>query len=120
MIETLHLNRNDRQPYYRVTAKDSALAVINIAGATIYCTMVAYDPATGVIGTTKINRQDAGINITDGAAGEFEYRWQATDTDLAGTYYIEFEIVPAGDKYTFPNPSEGRALVVIQADLDST
>ena len=117
-IETLFIKKNDLQPYYYSTAmtKDSSgTTVINLSGATIYCTMKSSD------GTVKINRQTTGISITDAAAGEFEYRWQSGDTDTVGVYNIEFEINPAsGGKFTIPADPADKAIVNIRDSLDTT
>ncbi len=115
-IEALKLVKNDLQPYYRVKVQKSDGTAIDLTGATIYCTM---KPKGGT--TLKINRQTTGIVITDAANGEFEYRWQAGDTDTTGLYHIEFEINPgSGGKFTVPNPKEGPAEVAIVDSLDST
>jgi len=111
-IKVLHLKENDLQPYYYATAKDSDGDAINVTGATIYCTMKLMD------GSVKIDRQTTGITITDGANGQFEYRWQAGDTDTVGRYKIEFEINPAsGGKFTLP--ADEQAIVHIHSSLDS-
>lgn len=112
-IKDLKITKNDLQPYYYVQATDAAAVVINITGATIYCTMKQVDATT-----IKINRQTTGINITDAVNGLFEYRWQAGDTDTVGEYYIEFEINPAsGGKFTFGGV--GVAKVIIKDSLDT-
>ena len=57
--------------------------------------------------------------VTDSTSGKFEYRWQGTDTDTSGKYFIEFEITPtAGGKYTLP--TDRGAIVRIIDDEDST
>ena len=121
-VDKLRIKRNDLQPYYYFTAKDQAGAVIDLAGATIRCTMRLWDPDTGIYASgKKIDRQTAGINVTDAAAGEGEYQWQAGETDTSGIYRIEFEVTPgSGGKFTIPNPKYGEAEVVIHDDLDAT
>lgn len=114
-VKKMELKANDLQPVYKVRHVDYNDDPINLIGATIYCTMKAED------GTLKINRQTTGISITDGAKGEFQYTWQAGDTDTAGLYDIEFEIVPAsGGKFTIPSSEMERAQILINADLDAT
>jgi len=111
-VNPLIMKRNDLQPYYYAEIKDADGNPVNIAGAAIVCTM------KGSAGTLKIDRQSAGINITDGPNGKFEYRWQAGDTDTPGKYYIEFEVTPAaGGKFTVP--ARDRAEVIIVDSLDS-
>jgi hypothetical protein len=113
MPTKLQLKVSDLQPYYYGQVVNSLGLPVIITGATIYCTMK--DAKTG---TVKINRQTAGIFITDGANGQFEYRWQAGNTDTIGKYNIEFEVNPgAGGKYTVPVGEE--AVVNILAALDA-
>ena len=89
--------------------------VISLSGATIYCTMKKVE------GSIKIDRQTDGINISDAAAGEFEYKWQSGDTDTLGSYHIEFEINPSScGKFTIPADPNDIALVKIEASLDTT
>jgi len=112
-IKILHLKQHDLQPYYYAEAKDSDGNAITITGATIYCTMKAMS------GAIKINRQTTGVTITDGANGQFEYRWQSGDTDTVGRYKIEFEINPAsGGKFTLP--VDEQAVVHIHEALDAS
>lgn len=113
MADELNIKQYDLQPYYYVTAQDSAGAAINLTGASIVCTMK--NRRTGAV---AIDRQSAGINITTPASGQFEYRWQSGETDVAGEYYIEFEITPtSGGKFTLPARSI-EAIVMIEPSLD--
>ena len=115
MTKILKITRYDLQPYYLVKVVNSDGSVIDITGATIYCTMKSVD------GTVKIDRQTAGINITDAAAGEFEYRSQSGDTDTLGEYWIEFEINPlSGGKFTMPSTDveKDKAKVIVLESLD--
>lgn len=115
-IETLYLTQHDLQPYYYVTVKDSSGALVDLTGAVIRANMK-------LVGGTapKINRSSTGIVIANQTTnkGEFEYRWQAGDTDTAGTYYIEFEVTPqTGGKFTLPGGAQGATQVIIEAGLD--
>ncbi len=115
-IKDLYVTQHDLQPYYRVTVKDSAGNLIDLTGVTIVFTMKS------VGGIVKINRQSTGVIIANQTTnkGEFEYRWQAGNTDTSGEYYIEFEVTPAsGGKFTLPGPDLGRAKVVVVEDLDA-
>ena len=107
------IKKNDLQPAYPSQIKDSSDVAINLTGATIYCTM-----KNAADGTLKINRQNAGINISDAVNGKFEYRWQTGNTDTTGKYYIEFEINPAsGGKFTVP--TDQSAIVMVKESLDT-
>ncbi len=113
-IEPLKITQHDLQPYYRFKFEDSTGTAISLTGATVVCTLKTLG------GIVKINRQTAGINITDSAQGEGEYQWQTGDTDTAGTYHIEIEATPAsGGKFTGPFPQQCRAEVHIEAGQDS-
>jgi hypothetical protein len=112
-VAKLELKRDDLQPIFYVSHVDRNDDPVNLTGATIRCTMKDEE------GTKKINRQTAGITITDGAKGEFQYQWQSGDTDTPGLYYIEFEIEPAtGGKFTIPSNSFETAQITIHESLD--
>ncbi len=114
-IKTKKLTKNDLQPYYSVAVKNADGTVVNLTGASIVCTM----KQAGGSGP-KINRQNTGIAITDAVNGQFEYRWQAGETDTPGVYQIEFEVTPqTGGKFTMPNPEQGLAQVEIVDSLDT-
>lgn len=113
MIKKLELKRDDLQPYYFVQVRDGNDDPVDITGATIYCTMRSEN------GFKEINRQTAGITITDAVDGAFQYAWQSGDTDTPGLYDIEFEIdPPAGGKFTVPASRIERAQVLIGEALD--
>jgi len=115
-IDAFYIKKNDLEPYYYAQVKDADGNVVNITGATIYCTM-----ANARTGSRKINRQTTGINLSTPVSGEFEYQWQSGDTDSVGKYYIEFEINPAsGGKFTLPSKPEDRAEVHVIESLDAT
>jgi len=116
MIEEFYIKKNDLQPNYYAQIKDSDGTVVVITDATIRCTM--QNARTGAL---KIDRQDTGINISDGTNGKFEYQWQPGDTDTPGKYYIEFEVTPiVGGKFTVPASYEDRAVVIVLESLDAS
>lgn len=110
MTEIFYIKKGALQPYFRTKAEDSSGTAVDITGATIYCTLTKLD------GTVQVNAQTAGIVVTDGTAGEFEYRWVSGDTDIAGTYEVEFRIVPAsGGDFTLPViPKEIAKVIIIE------
>lgn len=113
-VDRFKIKRNDIQPYYYAAVKSSTGTSIDLSGATIRVNM--YHSATGDL---KINRATAGLTITASVAGEFQYQWQAADTNTTGSYFIEFEITPAsGGKFTVP--SDRSARVEITGDFDAT
>lgn len=115
-IKTLYLTKNDEGPVYSVVHEDTEGNVQDLTSATIVCSMKNTDD-----GTLKIDRQSAGITITDAVSGAFEYAWQTGDTNTVGKYQIEFEVTPlSGGKFTIPNPTQGKAIVEIQDSMDAT
>ena len=115
-IKKVDLTKNDLAPIYSVVHEDTEGNAQDITGATIVCSMKNLDD-----GTLKIDRQSIGITITDAEAGAFNYEWQTGETDTVGKYQIEFEITPlSGGKFTIPNPTQGRALVIIHESLDNS
>jgi hypothetical protein len=117
-IKRFDIKINDLQPFYFVKVVDANKNAVDLSGAIIVCTMK--DTSDG---TLKINRQSSGITISDQdlTPGEFNYQWQAGDTDTAGKYLIEFEITPvSAGKYTIPsNDIKEPAYVYINDSLDT-
>lgn len=115
-IDAFYIKKNDLEPYYYAQVKDADGDVVDITGATIYCTM-----KNARSGALKINRQTTGINLSTPASGKFEYQWQSGDTNSVGKYYIEFEINPAsGGKFTLPAKPEDKAEVHVTESLDTS
>ena len=113
----LEFYQYDRGVPYLGNAKNSDGTLVDLTGATIYCTMIGLDDRV-----VEIARQTAGITIDADQVnnkGQFKYDWQATETDNDGDYEIRFEVNPAvGEKFTLPNPSGGKALVRIVPSID--
>lgn len=110
----LTLKRNDLQPYLYAQAIESTGTAIDLTGATVMATMRDVD-----VGTLKINRQSAGVNVTVASTGTFQYEWQSGDTNTTGTFSFEFEIAPAsGGKFTLPVKHD--LIITIVADEDAT
>lgn len=70
----------------------------------------------------EIGRQDLKVNssavITDAVNGVVEYRWSAGDTDTAGKYHAEYQVLwNDGTVETFPTGVP--ELCIIWGDLDS-
>lgn len=103
------MKKNDGLPYLKRTLVDSN-GPVDLSGYTA----AKFFMRPWGSDTLKIN----GVALTEvnAAAGEFEYRWVAGDTDTAGIFSGEFEITLAGGKkLTFPN---GRRLRIhILSDL---
>ncbi len=114
-MEPFYIKQFDLQPYYYVQVKDSDGEPVDLAGATIVCTMKKRD------GTLIINRQTTGINVSSASNGDFEYQWQSSDTQLVGKHNIEFEVTPSsGGKFTVPANPDEKAKVFIIPGLDTS
>jgi hypothetical protein len=60
---------------------------------------------------------DAAATVLVAASGTVEYRWISGDTDTAGTFYAEWEVLWSdGTPETFPTINHD--IVVIRPDLD--
>jgi hypothetical protein len=83
---------------------------VDVTGATVTFIMKS------VNGT--IPKVSASATIVDGPTGLVKYAPIAADTDTAGDYLAEWQVVFGdGSKRTFPNP--GYRSVTITADLDN-
>lgn len=107
-MNTFTIKRNDTAPAYEATLEAPAGTPVDLTGATVRFIMATPDMAT-----VKVN---ASATISDAAAGEVTYSWQAADTDTAGTYRAEWQVTfGSGAIRTFP--SNGYLSVVVLADL---
>lgn len=116
IIESFKMTKGDIDDY-PVTIKNSAGVLEDLTGASIVCTMKLDGGAT-----LKIDRRSSGITIANQTnnKGEFDCRLGAADTDVPGTYNIEFEVtLSGGKKITFPKPGQGKAQVIIEDSLDT-
>jgi hypothetical protein len=95
------IKQNDLSPSFVVSLKDDfgepTEAAVNLTAAgTVFFNMRLVD------GAVKIARGTA--SITGTVTGEVTYNWVGTDTDTAGDYEAEVEIVwNNGKPETFPN-----------------
>lgn len=107
-MTTFSLKQDDRLPAIEVTLRDGAGAAVDLSTAT----GVRFIMRRGT--TVKVA---AAATIVTAAAGRVKYDWQAGDTDTAGAYRCEWEVIfPTAKPMTFP--SDGYDTVVITADLD--
>ena len=100
------IKQNDTLPTLTAILKDPNNNVIDLTNCTV----------TFKMGTESAAKVTGATTITDTTGGAVSYQWSATDTDTAGVYLGEFEVVQAsGLKETYPNNEPFR--VVIRQDF---
>ena len=103
------IKKGDTSPSIQSILKDSAGVAVDLSGATVRVHMKAVGAST-----LKV---DEAMTVVNAASGIVRYDWSSSDTDTAGTYYVEFEVTKADNSVeTFPN--NGNAAVVITKSLD--
>lgn len=101
-MSTFTIKRRDTAPsiVYELSTEDGS---VNLTGATVYFYM---DNVINTIAT-----------VEDAAGGRVSYSWQTGDTDKAGEFNAEWEVVFSdGKKQTFPN--SGYIKIKIVPDLN--
>lgn len=58
------------------------------------------------------------VNIVDESEGEVEYVWQSGDTDTAGTYKAEWQLLYDDGKVGTTFPSRGKITVEIMEQIE--
>jgi hypothetical protein len=110
MAADFYWKQHDTAPAIISQLTDSASVPVDLTGATVKFHMKAQGA-----GTLKIN---AAATVADASSGYVEYQPVTADTDTAGDYQAEWEVVySSGNKQTFPDP--GYLTVTITADLDN-
>jgi len=100
------IKQHDTLPTLTAILKDANNQVINLANTTVTFKM-------GTENSTKVNGT---TTITDTLNGAVLYDWSPNDTNVAGVFLGEFEVVHLnGKKETFPNNEPFR--VVIRPDV---
>ena len=108
--EIFKLKRNDRSPDIAIICDPRTL--IDLTGAQVFFNM--RDRVTGVV---KIDR-GVGYIVSGQTWPTIAYQWQLGDTDTAGDYDAEFEVVYSGGKpETFPNDDDYDLIVEISPDI---
>ena len=103
-----NIKQNDTSPSLQATLKDSALAPIDLTGATVKLHMKSVD------GTIKV---DTSMTIVEELNGIIKYDWQTGDTDTVGTYNVEFQVTYSDASIeTFPN--NGNKVISVVRELN--
>ena len=108
---TFTIKRHARRPYLRISAKDKYGDPFDLTGA-LNATFIMYDSS----GVAKVN--SPAVLASPLTSGVVYYAWGATDTNTAGEFRAEFDIVySGGEKLTLP--VKGNLSVRIYEDLNN-
>ena len=108
---TFVIKRHARRPYLRLSVKDQNGDAFDFTGA-LSVTFYMYTPA----GTMKVS--SPGVIVSPLTSGIIYYAWGATDTNTAGEYRAEFDVMyTGGEKLTIP--VKGNLVVRIYDDLNN-
>lgn len=91
------IKKDDLRPNIEATLEDENNNAVDLSNASsVDFHMKKFDSSS-----TKV---DSSATITDAANGKVEYEWSSGDTDTAGDYIAEFEVMWSdSDPETYPN-----------------
>lgn len=105
---TFTIKRGDRLPYISASLSNGD-SPADISGATeVFFVMKKAG------GSKEVVIKKPAV-VSDGAAGEVRYEWEAGDTDVSGRYTGEFEVCYGTVRATYP--SNGYVIINIIADI---
>ena len=105
------IKRHARRPYLRISVKDKYGDPFDLTGA-LTATFILYDSA----GVAKVS--SPAVLASPLTSGILYYAWGATDTNTAGEFKGEFDVVyTGGEKLTLP--VKGNIAVRIYEDLNN-
>lgn len=108
-MATYYVRRNDRRPALSLTISDAAGTSVNLTTATSVTLKVKAPGAT----TLKV---DSAMSVVSAAAGTVTRSWASGDTDTAGVYDLEAEVLwNDGTKQSFP--PIGKHRLIVEPDL---
>ena len=98
--------RNDLLPVVTVTATYADGTAVDLTAAT--------SPKfhMRLVGSSTLKVDEAATIESPATAGRLSYSWAGTDTDTAGRYQAEFEVILDGKRLTFPGPDQTLEIVV--------
>ena len=114
MADVFWIKTHDLRPPVTATLVDANLNPVDLSGASGVRFMMRL-----IRGSTLIVDENA--DIVDATAGEVLYDWQEGDTDEAGGYWGEFEVLWDGTiPETFPSPTYVRIAIVDDLDVEGS
>lgn len=122
-MNTLKFNLQDRSPFDRrfEIAKDSTLTPLSVQildgnqGYDLTSATVTFSMETEA-GVVKINA--AAAVLWDAPAGILRYNWVAADTDTAGIYLAQFEVVIGTDVLNVPNNGSQKLIIKVRDKIN--
>jgi hypothetical protein len=108
---TFTIKRHARRPYLRISVKDGSGDPFDLTGA-LNATFIMYDS----LGVSKVS--SPAVLPAPLTSGIVYYAWGPTDTNTAGEFRAEFDLVYAGgEKLTLP--VKGNLSIRIYEDLNN-
>lgn len=98
--------RNDLLPVLTVTATYPDGTAVDLSSAS------SPEFHMRLVGSSTLKVDGTATIESPATAGRISYAWAGTDTDTAGRYQAEFEVILAGKRLTFPGPDQTLEIVV--------
>jgi hypothetical protein len=115
MANSITMKRNDTRPFLDVVLQDVDSTALNLSTATV--SGITFTMKDLDADSIKINAADCDL-VTDGTDGMVRYSWDAADTNTAGTYVGEFQIL-YNDLTKLTVPTSSVLSIVILEDYDN-
>jgi len=109
------MKRNDTRPFLDVVLQDVNGAALNLQTAVV--SGITFTMKNLDTDTVKVN-QGACTLVTNGSDGMVRYSWTSSDTNAAGTYVGEFQIL-YNDATKLTVPTSSVLSIVILEDYDN-
>lgn len=106
-IPDRNMSVSDTWPYYTGQMVGADGSAIDLSGTTITAYLVPVSLTPGATPTVNY----VYCTKTSDANGTFEYRWTATDTATAGTYYIYFRATAGTLVWTVPQREKAKLII---------
>lgn len=112
MADIFYLKKGDTYPAIEVQLTDGEGTPVNLTGASV-------NFRCSVVGTGNLFI-DASATVTDAALGKVSYQWQTGDTDIVGSYQMEWRVTFSDLTIaTFPRGANVQFnTLIVQQDVD--
>ena len=114
MANSVTMKRNDTRPFLDVVLQDVNGAALDLSTTVSGITFTMKDLDTDAI---KVNQKDCSL-VNTGSDGMVRYSWQPKDTNTAGTYAGEFQIL-YNDTTKLTVPTSSVLSIIILEDYDN-